>query len=145
MLDEFIKSLSTEQKQALLESINESLGVESLKSEPQKKPKPVRVDKSKATKSKLRDQDLDFTISRTDNEEKTRMPVTETKRFNSFTDDGTEAKDEEFKTPDIQPTERRRPPVQKVNQKCSKCGKQVSVHPTHARDWFTCDRCIGVR
>jgi len=145
MLDKFIESLSTEQKQALLQSINESLGIENLKSEPQKKPKPVKVDKSKVTKSKPRDQDLDFTINRTDNEVKTRMPVTETERFNSFTDDGTDAQGAEFKTPDIQPTERRRPPVRKVDQKCTKCGYEVSVHPTHARDWFICDKCIGAR
>ena len=138
MLDEFIKSLSAEQKQALLESINESLGVENLKSEPQKKPKPVKV-----VKSKLKDQDLDFTINRSDNEVKTKKPVTETKRFNSFVDDGTEAKGEEFKTPDVRLTERRRPPVKKVSQKCSKCGKSVEVHPTHAREFFVCSSCIG--
>jgi hypothetical protein len=160
MLDKFIESLSDEQKQALIDSLSDQLvnrePVEnperknpqelmneyndSLKSEPQKKPRSVKV-----TKSKLRDQDLDFTINRTDNEVKTRMPVTETKRFNSFTDNGTEAKGEEFKTPDIEPTERRRPAVKKVVQKCSKCERSVEVHPTHARDWFTCDKCIGAR
>ncbi len=136
MLEEFIKSLSVEQKQALLQSISESLN-----DQPpieKKKPKPV-----KTTKSAQRDTDLDFTVSRKDSEERTRMPVTERERFNSFIDDGSEAKGEEFSTPDTPPTERRRPPAKKVTQTCSRCGKTFEVHPTHARERFVCDKCIG--
>jgi hypothetical protein len=136
MLDKFIESLTPEQKMALIQSISDSMEPE-IKEEP----KPV----VKAAQEPTRDVNLDFTVSKEASREKTKVPVTETKRFNSFTDDGTEAQGSEFKTPDIQPTQRRRPPVNKVSQKCTKCDKTVKVHPTHARDWFICDRCIGAR
>ena len=136
MLDEFIKSLSVEQKQALLESISESLSGQPQVEE--KKPEQV-----KTTKGKQRDTDLDFTVNRKDSEVKTRMPVTERERFNSFVDDGTESKGEEFATPDAPITERRRPPTKKVSQTCSRCSKTFQVHPTHARERFVCDKCIG--
>lgn len=141
MLDKFIESLTPEQKMALIQSLTEGMGVE-----PEQQPEPVVKEQPKRTPVKSdRDVDLDFRVVKDQDRTKTRMPVTETQRFNSFTDDGTEAKGEEFETPDVQPTERRRPPAQKVKQKCTKCGNEVSVHPTHARDWFTCDKCIGVR
>lgn len=136
MLDKFIESLTPEQKMALIQSISDSM-----EPEVKEEPKPV----VKAAQEPTRDVNLDFTVSKEASREKTKVPVTETKRFNSFTDDGTEAQGSEFKTPDIQPTQRRRPPVNKVSQKCTKCDKTVKVHPTHARDWFICDRCIGVR
>jgi hypothetical protein len=136
MLDKFIESLTAEQKMALIQTISDSM-------EPEVKEEPKSV--VKAAQESHRDVNLDFTVSKEASREKTKVPVTETKRFNSFTDDGTEAQGSEFKTPDIQPTQRRRPPVNKVNQKCTKCDKTVKVHPTHARDWFICDRCIGAR
>jgi hypothetical protein len=136
MLDKFIESLTAEQKMALIQTISDSM-------EPEVKEEPKSV--VKVAQESHRDVNLDFTVSKEASREKTKVPVTETKRFNSFTDDGTEAQGSEFKTPDIQPTQRRRPPVNKVNQKCTKCDKTVKVHPTHARDWFICDRCIGVR
>lgn len=136
MLDKFIESLTPEQKMALIQSISDSM-----EPEVKEEPKPV----VKAVQEPTRDVNLDFTVSKEASREKTKVPVTETKRFNSFTDDGTEAQGSEFKTPDIQPTQRRRPPVNKVSQKCTKCDKTVKVHPTHARDWFICDRCIGAR
>lgn len=136
MLDKFIESLTAEQKMALIQTISDSM-------EPEVKEEPKSV--VKTAQESHRDVNLDFTVSKEASREKTKVPVTETKRFNSFTDDGTEAQGSEFKTPDIQPTQRRRPPVNKVSQKCTKCDKTVKVHPTHARDWFICDRCIGAR
>lgn len=61
-------------------------------------------------------------------------------RVNQFVDDGSEAKD--VLTPDFQPVERRRPSVKKVDQVCGRCNKQYSVHPTHVREFFTCDKCL---
>ena len=147
MLDKFIKSLSDEQKQALIESLSDQLAspepAENLELKTQRE---LMNEHSKSLeKESARDIDLDFTVTKQKNEVKTRIPVTENKRFNSFVDDGTESKGEEFKTPDVKPIERRRPPVKNVKQKCSRCEKVVTVHPTHARDWFICDRCIGAR
>ena len=69
-------------------------------------------------------------------------PVTERKRYNQFTDDGTEHKDKDNQTPSIELTERRRPAFKKVEQVCSRCSKAVEVHPQHAREFYVCDRCL---
>ena len=147
MLDKFIESLSDEQKQALIDSLSDQLTDREPTENPENKsPRELMNEHNDSLKKEpVRNVDLDFTVSKEVSREKTKVPVTETKRFNSFTDDGTEAQGSEFKTPDIQPTQRRRPPVNKVSQKCTKCDKTVKVHPTHARDWFICDRCIGAR
>lgn len=136
MLDKFIESLTAEQKMALIQSLSDSI-------EPQTKEEPPAPTPKKQDTS--RDVDLDFSVTKDSTQVKAKAPVTESKRFNSFTDDGTEAKGVEFETPDVKPTERRRPPTKMVEQKCTKCQNVVKVHPTHARDWYVCDRCIGGR
>tara|TARA_R110001599_G_scaffold3100_2_gene17442 strand:- start:2453 stop:2878 length:426 start_codon:yes stop_codon:yes gene_type:complete len=69
------------------------------------------------------------------------IPVNEVKgRSNSFIDDGIDSRD--IKTPDFQPTERRRTTVKFVVQHCKRCDKDFSVHPTHAREFYTCDKCL---
>lgn len=124
MLDKFITSLSKEQKEQLLEALQEDLD---------------EVEEPDIQKE-------DFVSSiKTKGKKQTKIPVTETERFNEFVDDGTESRGEEFKTPKVELTARRRPPAEKVNQTCSRCGKSFKVHPTHARDWFICDKCIGAR
>lgn len=147
MLEDFIKSLSDEQKLALIKSINTSLNETEPTENPEMKTQQELMNEYNGSlkKESVRDVDLDFTVVKEKTEIKTKVPVTENKRFNSFVDDGTEAKGVEFKTPDVKLTERRRPPVKNVVQRCSKCDKKVSVHPRHARDWFICDRCIGGR
>ena len=136
MLDKFIESLTAEQKMALIETLSESIE-KPAEAKKEQRPEPV--------KSSSADIGLDFTVSKDNGQVKTRIPVTENKRFKTFTDDGTEAKGTEFKTPDIKPTERRRQPTKMVEQKCTKCQNSVKVHPTHAREWYVCDRCIGGR
>ena len=70
------------------------------------------------------------------------IPVNEVKgRSNSFIDDGRDAKD--ITTPSFQPTERRRNTVTYVKQNCQRCSKEFSVHPTHSREFYTCDKCLG--
>jgi hypothetical protein len=70
------------------------------------------------------------------------VPVNEVKnRSNEFVDDGKDARD--ITTPDFQPTERRRATVKYVDQHCKKCNKDFSVHPTHAREFYTCDKCLA--
>jgi len=69
-------------------------------------------------------------------------PVNEVKnRSNTFVDDGKDSRD--IKTPDFQPTERRRPTAKHVEQNCKRCDKQFLVHPAHAREFYTCDKCLG--
>ena len=69
-------------------------------------------------------------------------PVNEiTNRSNSFHDDGTEAQD--IITPSIQPTDRKREAYKPIEQTCKRCDKVVTVNPTHKREFFTCDKCLG--
>jgi len=71
-----------------------------------------------------------------------RTPVNKMpERKNEFYDDGTEAKD--ITTPDFQPTERKRKPYKPVEQTCGRCGKAETVNPTHARENYICDKCLG--
>jgi len=136
MLDKFIESLTPEQKMALIESLSDSI-------KPEVKQEPEPADPTPQDAS--RDVDLDFTVSKDKDTVRTKIPVTENKRFNQFIDDGTEAKGAEFSTPDVKPTERRRQATKMVDQVCTRCQKSFKVHPTHAREWYVCDRCIGGR
>ena len=94
MLDKFIESLTPEQKMALIQSLSDSI-----EPEVKKAPEPV----APAPQDTSRDVDLDFTVSKDKDQVRTKIP-TENKRFNQFTDDGTEAKGAEFATPDVKPT-----------------------------------------
>ena len=102
------------------------------------KPKEV-----KPPESVNRDVD-DFTMTR-DKPKPSSTQVEVKQRVNLFTDDGTEHKDEQNKTPDVTPTERKRKPVKMVSQFCAACNSSVEVHPQHARDFFTCDKCLRSR
>jgi hypothetical protein len=69
-------------------------------------------------------------------------PVNEiTNRSNSFHDDGTESKD--IVTPSFQPTDRKRKAYKPIEQTCTRCNKVVTVNPTHKREFFVCDKCLG--
>jgi len=70
------------------------------------------------------------------------IPVTQGERKNTFVDDLTEHKD--VLTPTSSPlTERKRAPVQDVEQTCESCNKTFMVSPAHARDFYTCDGCLA--
>ena len=86
----------------------------------------------------------DFTMTR-DKPKPSSTQVEVKQRVNLFSDDGTEHKDEQNKTPDISLTERKRKPIQMVSQVCQACNNSVEVHPTHKRDFFTCDKCLRSR
>ena len=86
----------------------------------------------------------DFTMTR-DKPKPSSTQVEVRQRVNLFADDGTEHKDEQNKTPEIAPTERKRKPTQMVSQVCQACNNSVEVHPTHKRDFFTCDKCLRSR
>ena len=70
------------------------------------------------------------------------IPVNEVSdRSNSFHDDGTEAQD--IVTPLFQPTERKRKPYKPIEQTCTRCNQVVTGNPTHKREFFVCDKCLG--
>jgi len=59
----------------------------------------------------------DFTMK----ESKTGAKPTKMKMVNTFVDDGTEHKDRQNETPEVEPTERKRGPTNKVEQSCQSC------------------------
>lgn len=73
----------------------------------------------------------------------TRTPVNTLKRFNTFVDDRTEAVGDEYKTPEIKLTERKREPPKMIEQVCTKCSKTCLVKPVHKRDFYICDKCLN--
>ena len=68
-------------------------------------------------------------------------PVDKIAKSNTFVDDGTESVD--ITTPSFTPTERKRTPYKPIDQTCQKCNKTLKVNPTHKREFFTCDKCLG--
>tara|TARA_R110000824_G_scaffold124116_1_gene282327 strand:+ start:474 stop:869 length:396 start_codon:yes stop_codon:yes gene_type:complete len=80
----------------------------------------------------------DFTMK----ESKTGAKPTKMKMVNTFVDDGTEHKDRQNETPEVEPTERKRGPTNKVEQSCQSCSAKVKVHPLHSREFFVCDKCL---
>ena len=127
LVQKMLQLLTPEQKQELAASL--------LQEDEQEEVTPPKVDKVVAD---------DFTMTR-DKPKTSSMQVEVKQRINLFTDDGTEHKDEQNKTPDISLTERKRKPTQMVSQVCQACNNSVEVHPTHKRDFFTCDKCLRSR
>jgi hypothetical protein len=106
-------------------------------------------------KIEIKDVPQDKAVGRHNNTEEFLTPITKSdmtpthkgspvndvsNRVNQFVDDGSEAKD--VTTPDFQPVQRRRKPIKNVQQVCGQCGQEYSVHPTHVREFFTCDKCL---
>jgi len=123
--EKILRDLSEEEKQRLIEKLIV-------------KPKP----KSKARTPNTKQDESDFTMKPSNAPSSVGgTPVNETPRTNTFVDDGTESVD--ITTPPFTPTERRRAPYKPVEQTCQKCSKTLKINPTHARENYTCDKCLG--
>lgn len=135
-MKEFIESLSTEQKQKLMEALMGEMQEKPVEQpkEPEAKPDFVRQNQFNEDFTMLQKQEKD--------EIKRGVPVNETKKTNLFVDDGSEFKGEEFKTPSVSLTERKRAAPKKVDQTCQRCNKSFNVHQAHAREFFVCDKCL---
>jgi len=91
-------------------------------------------------RSKLPSKFSEFAMNNVSN---SRQPVvTPPGRVNKFVDNGTEHKDKINETPNITRTERTRPKFSKVVQVCTRCNKEVEIHPSFKRDFFVCDKCL---
>ena len=138
--------MSTEQIKDLLKEIMKTkdpdliqLATEMLRSEnANTSPEPEPPKQSKPTPEK----EFEFVMKR-DNEPSSvgGVPVNTTPRTNTFVDDGTESPD--IKTPSFTPTERKRAPYKAIEQTCIRCNKTEQTNPTHARENYTCNRCLG--
>ena len=62
---------------------------------------------------------------------------------NQFVDDGSEATGEEFKTPEVNPTPRRKP-IQMLEVICNSCGRKEEINPAYKTgSYHRCSRCVG--
>ena len=125
--DKFVKNLSEDQKKELLMVLKESTDTKAA-------PKLV---------PKIEDGSFTTSIQKKQTEGETfGVPVTEMPRFNKFEDDGSDHKDKQNATPDVELTERRRPPFKKITQTCTRCNNKVETHPQFHREFYICDRCL---
>lgn len=101
----------------------------------------VKLEPVKAEKQTRENVDFtSFTMnSEEDNTKKNGIAVNKIRREIQFIDDGS---DKHIATPEVSLAERKRKPFKMVEQTCQKCGKTVTTHPSHKREWFVCDRCI---
>lgn len=127
--DKFVKNLSEDQKKELLTTLKTS----------------TDNDKQIVPKLVPKINDGSFTTSiKTDPTDGKAfgVPVTEMPRFNTFKDDGSDHKNKDNTTPDIELTERKRLPFKKITQTCTRCKGSVETHPQFYRDFYICDRCL---
>jgi hypothetical protein len=120
--EQFIKGLSKEQKEALVESLMAQEPIEYTKEEPNKK---------------VND---DFRVTSTKNNVEGKRGVPVKFKGNQWFDDGEEAKD--VKTPKINPTPREREKAKKVEVECHVCGKTFYEDPRYVYgEYLRCSRC----
>ena len=122
---DFVKNMSEEQKQKLIE-------------------KRVHTPETKKSqKPSVNQAEFEFTMKPVDDPSSVMgTPVNKTPKENKFIDHGTEHKDEQNATPEVELTERRRPAFQKVSQTCTRCQANIETHPQFKRDFYVCDKCL---
>lgn len=124
---------------AMANQLIESNVGETVKATPQKK-KPAKVEPVKQSPIPRQNIVDQFKLAEKQQEGAKRVPVTERKRFNAWSDDGIESK--EIVTPEVAITKRTREPVKKVKQQCQLCQNSEMVNPVHVRDFYICDNCL---
>lgn len=129
--DQFVNSLSDEQKQALMAALstNNEQPPPTPKIEPKQLPEPPR-----------RVVGEDFRIIREDNLSKGKTPVRA--RKNEWEDDGEEFRD--VYTPKGERTPRNRDKARKQDVECHVCGRTFQVNPKYVYgEYLRCNRCTG--
>jgi len=144
MLDDFFKTLTNEQKAALITELSKGLPEGDVAESPPKRKRAKRkkvtqVVKQKTPVKKIND---DFTVNK-DISDKDRVRTVVKASKNLWKDDETEALDVE--TPSIEKT-KRRPAAKILEVQCSACGKmqKVSEKVVYGK-YHRCSRCVGSR
>lgn len=135
-LESFLNSLDGNQREQLKAAIDEVGGNTPTRKEPVEQTGTVsaNVDRSIAPQN-----ENTTTMKGFDNT--SRRPVRGGE--NTFVDNGTESKGEEFETPDVKPVSRRSP-VKKKNVACHVCGRKEKVSASLVTgEFYRCNRCTG--
>ena len=137
--EDFLQSLSPEQKQKMIQMLMEDTTEESEFIAPSS-PDDDSVDHSDSPKNKVAARvNDDFTVSR-EEQQNGRQAVRA--RENRWEDDGIEHMD--IETPDVKRTARNRSKPGKKRVECHVCGKTFSVNPTLAfGEYHRCNKCTG--
>lgn len=128
--DQFVNSLSDEQKNALMAALSSSSeqAPPMPKIEPKQLPPPQRVVGE------------DFKVVREDSLSKGKTPVKA--RNNEWHDDGEEFRD--VHTPKKERTPRNRDKARKQDVDCHVCGRTFQVNPKYVYgEYLRCNRCTG--
>ena len=131
MMEDFLKSLSPEQKQKMIQMLMDDTTEES-SDDSEVSPDPPE----NTVVARVND---DFTVSRKE-QQNGRQAVRA--RKNRWVDDGTEHMD--IETPEFKRTARNRSKPKKKRVECHVCGKTFSVNPALAfGEYHRCNKCTG--
>ena len=128
----------------LLDTITEEVAVKSKPTEKENKKAQSKKNNQK-TPIVNNEEVPDFTINKNKNSKKRKSVYGGNEWVNSFVDDGIE--DANIITPELKNKTPRRPPVELVDQICSRCNRSYRVSPMLAADGtyrnsFICDNCF---
>jgi len=143
-MDEFMRSLSDQQKLMFMSALQDSgTPPEADGNEDDSKwtttmPPHIKEEFEKPAASA--GNDLDFSM----NNKQSRKQAVRASGKNGFTDDGAECKGTELETPEYTPTKRTRRPAEKVNVSCSVCGRKITLDKKHVLgEYHRCSKCCG--
>jgi len=132
-MEDFVKTLSTEQKKALLDALSDTNSIAN-QFVPEEVNKQVKKNISENCISNIK---KETSIPNNKRRETVRG------RENRWEDTG-EFRD--ISTPDIEPTPRRRSPPRKVDVECASCGKSFKVDSRFVYgEYYRCNRCGSKR
>lgn len=138
MMDEFMKSLSDEQKALFLAALQGSMQP---KNDIEGTTMPPHVKEEFDTPQPAPKAADDFTMRPPQ-----RSGAVRATGENLFMDDGAECKGGENATPEYQPTKRTRRPPKQLDVRCSVCGKSFKkLQSLVSGEYHRCDRCCGGR
>lgn len=133
--DDFISSLTDEQKAKFMEALMKSSPNESIPKPPPSQPKTIQSRQSSVTVGD------NFVVTKTDETSNSRRREPVRARKNDWVDEG------EFRDMDAkhgERTPRNRQPQKKVDVECSVCGRSFKTDPRYVYgEYHRCSRCVG--
>ena len=137
-MDNFIQTLSDEQRAALLKALT---GDDFKPEVPDKPAHPPAADSDRWLHEEPISKAVDGDFAMNKNIKPRRSIVQAGK--NTWVDEG-DCRGKEVETPDIKPTPRTRKPPTKKDVSCHVCGKKFKVNPSLIfGEFYRCDRCTG--
>ena len=142
-MNEFIKTLTEEQKRALLKALSGGSFDPEVPNKPFTTHTPS-VDRLQHEEPISEAVDGDFTMKQKDSlTSRRRSPVKAGE--NQWTDQG-ECRGKDVETPKIKPTPRNRKPPRKKSVTCHVCGKSTKVNANFVHgEFYRCDKCSGTK